>query len=84
MQAATEERKRPGERVGLCGSRQRLKNVCVDEKACVCNVSEKKMSIWTSWPVQAATENRKRLCGRVSLRGYVNEKKMSLSTSWPV
>ena len=69
MQAATEERKRPCERVGLCGSRQRLENVCVDEKTCVGNVSEKKMSIWTSWPVQAATKARQRLCGRESLRG---------------
>ena len=31
MQAAKERRKRPCGRVGLCGPRERLKNVLVDE-----------------------------------------------------
>ena len=31
MQAATDGRKRPCRRVGLCGPRDRLENVCVDE-----------------------------------------------------
>ena len=46
------KRKCPYEQVGLCRPRQKLESVCVDdEKACVGYVSEKKMSVWTSWPV---------------------------------
>ena len=41
----------------------------MDEKACVGYVSEKKLSIWTGWPVWAVTEARKRLYGQVSLCG---------------
>ena len=44
-------RKRPCGRVGLCRLRQKIEIVCVDEKACVGYVLEKKMSIWTGWPV---------------------------------
>ena len=55
MQAATEGRKHLCGRVGLCGPRERLENVRVGY------VSEKKMTVWTSWPVKAAVEARKRL-----------------------
>ena len=42
----------------------------MDEKACMGYVSEKKISIWTGWPVYVVTEARKkRLCGQVSLCG---------------
>ena len=37
--------------VSLCRLQQREGNVHVDELACAGYVSEKKMSIWTGWPV---------------------------------
>ena len=41
------------------GYEKRLENLRADESACVGYVSEKKMSVWTSWPVQAVAEARK-------------------------
>ena len=69
MWAMPVKRKNLCRRVGLCRPWQKLETVCVDEKACVGYVSKKKMFIWTSWPVQAAREARKRLYLRVSLFG---------------
>ena len=45
------KKKRPCGRVGLCGPRQKTESVYVNENTCVGYVSEKKVSVWTSWPV---------------------------------
>ena len=84
MQAATEGRKRPCGRTGLCVPLERLENDRVDVLAWVVYASEKKMSVWMSWPVYAAAEAKKRLRGWQSLVDYVSEKKMSVWTNWPV
>ena len=49
MLATSVKRKCSCGQIALC--RQKLESVCMDEKACVGYVSEKKMSIWTGWPV---------------------------------
>ena len=59
LRAKSVRRKCPCGQVGLCRPRQRLESVCMDEKACVGYVSEKEMSIWTGWPVQAVTQGYK-------------------------
>ena len=55
--------------------RKRLENVCMDEYVCVGYVSGNKMSAWRSWAVKPASEERKRLYGRVSLFGLCQWKK---------
>ena len=37
--------------IALCRPWQKSESVCEDEKACVGYFSEKKMYIWTGWPV---------------------------------
>ena len=39
---------------------------CMDMLSCAGYVGGKKMSVWTVWSVQATTEGRKCLLGRVS------------------
>ena len=44
------KRKCLSEQIGLCRPWQKLESICVDEKACVGYVSEKKMPVRPGWP----------------------------------
>ena len=65
----TEKRQLLCSQVSLSRLYHSEENVRVDELACVGYVSEKKIFVWTSCPLRATGEARKRPCGQVSLHG---------------